>query len=385
MNELEKLFNKKLTENGDVAYKSTGNKLLDILFMTPFFEKNLQYVNIDKGEKEQLFSMFIRDPRFGLGRRDLGRELMKQTDVSPANIVLAGRYDDLIYNPTDENLSYFLKEIKSGNELAKKWAPRRNTANDQLAKALAKYYDLTEKEYRKLVKANTVERTLTEHREEEIDFAKVPSLAMIKYYDTFKKKQTERFEAYRAAVKAGKAKLNVTTANVHDIAKNRDKIDGQMFFDQLEKIKGSWIPVLDTSGSMGSFQHPESIAMKAASVAHYLSKCSSYCPNQVVTFSSQPFLIDMGKARPGTRGYGFWGMRDGFRPDPNKSQYDNEIASLYTGDCSNTDFGKVMELLAGLETELPDYLIVLSDMEFDQGSSKSKDATMRLFKEEIKA
>ena len=76
--------------------------------MTPFFEKNLQYVNIDKGEKEQLFSMFIRDPRFGLGRRDLGRELMKQTDVSPADIVLAGRYDDLIYNPTDENLSYFL-------------------------------------------------------------------------------------------------------------------------------------------------------------------------------------------------------------------------------------------------------------------------------------
>ena len=62
------------------------------------------------------------------------------------------------------------------------------------------------------------------------------------------------------------------------------------------------------------------------------------------------------------------------------SVYENEIASMHTGDCSNTDFGKVMELLSHLDGNMPEYLVVLSDMEFDRGSSKSKDETMRLFK-----
>ena len=39
-----------------------------------------------------------------------------------------------------------------------------------------------------------------------------------------------------------------------------------------------------------------------------------------------------------------------------------------------------MDLFAGLN-EVPEYLVVLSDMEFDYGSSMSKDETMRLFKE----
>jgi hypothetical protein len=53
---------------------------------------------------------------------------------------------------------------------------------------------------------------------------------------------------------------------------------------------------------------------------------------------------------------------------------------MYTGDCSNTDFGAVMDLLQGMETA-PDYFVVLSDMQFDNGSNQSKRETMRLFKE----
>lgn len=59
MNELEKIINKKqnekLTENGDKAYKSTGNNLVDLFFMTPYFEKNIDQVNIGKSEKEKIF------------------------------------------------------------------------------------------------------------------------------------------------------------------------------------------------------------------------------------------------------------------------------------------------------------------------------------------
>jgi hypothetical protein len=53
---------------------------------------------------------------------------------------------------------------------------------------------------------------------------------------------------------------------------------------------------------------------------------------------------------------------------------------MYTGDCSNTDFGAVMELLSHLSGNMPKYLVVLSDMEFDCGLRTSKDETMRLFK-----
>ena len=45
-----------------------------------------------------------------------------------------------------------------------------------------------------------------------------------------------------------------------------------------------------------------------------------------------------------------------------------------------TDFGKVMKLLQCLN-KYPEYLIVLSDMEFDSGSNQSKEETMKLFKQ----
>ena len=120
MNEIEKILNEKRTENGDKSYKSTGDNLTDLFFMAPYFEKNLDEVSIGTSEKEKVFSMFIRDPRFGLGRRDLGRRLMMLSKVSANNIIKAGRYDDLWHIPTDENLELLKGTITfENNELAK--------------------------------------------------------------------------------------------------------------------------------------------------------------------------------------------------------------------------------------------------------------------------
>ena len=49
---------------------------------------------------------------------------------------------------------------------------------------------------------------------------------------------------------------------------------------------------------------------------------------------------------------------------------------MYTGDCSHTNFAAVMNLLRGLKTEFPEYLIVLSDMEFDWGGNEANRRTM---------
>ena len=376
MNSLEKLFAKKLTENGDDAFNTTGDKLLDLLFMSEYYSKHLDEVEIDKGDLEVLFSMFMRDPRFGMGRRDLGRELLKQSGAMMDEVVKCGRYDDLFVthaNKFKDVAEYVYNRAEAGDELAKKWLPRFNTKNDELAKRICKVLGISQKEYRKAIKANTVEHQMSDKEFDNINFEHVPSLAMIKYYNRFMKE--ERFKEYLESVKKGEKKLNVSTTTVYDIYRNRDKIDADLFFDKLEKIKISCIPILDTSGSM--WDGNDSIG-KAMSIAYYLAKNSTYCNNQVVSFSNHPSLIKI-KEQDYCTNYS-WGIKRNIGAQFGTSnKFSRELNSMYTGDCSNTDFGAVISLLGQLD-EFPDYFVVLSDMEFDYGSNVSKEKVMQKFK-----
>ena len=400
MTELEKLFATKKTENGDVAYKTTGDNLTDLFFMTPYFEKHLDQVKIGNSEREKVFSMFIRDPRFGLGRRDLGRELMKQAGVPYYNVVKAGRFDDLWHNPTQENIDYLEVALANNNELAKKWMPRLTGKDKRFAKALCKEWGISEKTYRALIKTDSTTEYKLSYAEKlettalndlfkkysythplvnEIEFEKVPSLAMTKYLHTFSTREDlkERFEEYIKAVKENKAKVNTSTTNVHDAYKTamggdwttqsvedeaRDTIGKKIVESAALNVEMDAICVLDTSGSMYSgwgdidFSNPNDIGVKAMSVCHAIATHSTYAPNQLISFSSNPHLMTI-------------------KGQTLKEQY----RSMYTGDCSNTDFGKVMNLLKGLN-KYPQYIIVLSDMEFDCGSQQKKNELMQLFK-----
>lgn len=393
MNKIEKLMYTKKTENGDVAYETTGNMLTDIFFMTPFFEKHLSQVKIGKSEKEKLFAMYIRDPRLGLGRRDLGRELMKQAEVKPSDIVLAGRFDDLWHIPTYENLDYLQFQIYTKNdELAKKWLPRLTSKDKKIAKALCKMWHLSEKQYRKLIKTQTTEYKLSYATENiqsnldklfnkkeyyhplvnEIKFEQVPSLAMKKYLRCFSTREDikDRFNEYMQQVKENKKKINVSTTNVvdakdvvmgdwttQDYQENKEILGKKIVDNATLGIKTNAIVILDTSGSMGWQVDKNSLLYKAMAIAHGISTHSVYAPNQLISFSSNPKLMTI-------------------KGETLEQQY----KSMYTGDCSNTDFGKVMKLLQGLR-KFPEYLIVISDMEFDVGSRQSKKETMRLFRE----
>jgi hypothetical protein len=243
-------------------------------------------------------------------------------------------------------------------------------------------WGMNKQQYGKFIKVNTTENKLSRKNTEEINFEHVPSLAMLKYYKRFKEGEDTkyRFMEYLAKVNKGEAKLNISTTNIYDIYKNRDRIDADLFFNKVEKVQGNWVPILDTSGSM---QDGNDSIGKASAVAHYLAKCSTYAPNKVITFSSHPQLLTLGVENE-ISDYDYWSnsVRRTHKQNLSgcRTQYDREIRSMYTGDCSNTDFGKVMQLLSGL-TDVPEYLVVLSDMEFDCGSSMSKSATMKLFKE----
>lgn len=378
---LEEIFSAKLTENGDISFtKVSDNKMLNILFMTEYYQKHLHEVPyLDGSELSQLFSMFIRDPRYGLGRRDLGRRLMSMTEVPIDYVIKAGRVDDVFFleyedmNDFATVLDYLKTEIEKGNELVKKWMPRYSSKHLEIARTIAAYYGMNKQQYGHFVKCNTTENKLSRHNYDEIEFEHVPSLAMIKYAHAFatKPETKERYAQYLEDVKAGKKDLKISTTTVYDIYKNRKKIDADLFFSKLEKISGSWIPIVDSSSSM---QDNNDSYGKAMAIGHYLAKCSSYAPNKVISFSSEPQLINLGDT-PIRRNR--WYHQEEAVGD---SIYEKEIASMHTGDCSNTDFGAVMKLLSYL-SDVPEYLVVLSDMEFDSGSSMSKDATMRLFKE----
>lgn len=396
MNELEKILNEKRTENGDKSYKSTGDNLTDLFFMTPYFEKNLDEATIGTSEREKVFSMFVRDPRFGLGRRDLGRRLMKLSGVNSHNIVKAGRYDDLFHIARNEDIAYLKACLNDGDELAKKWMPRLTGKDKRIAKALCKMWGLTEKEYRALIKTESTteyklsyaEKNVVNQNELErlfdeaglakhwihplvdtIDFEKVPSLAMTKYLHTFSTREDikPRFDEYIEKVKEDKAKVNTATANVHDAYKTatrgtsteaKEVIANKIVDNATIGVEMNAICIVDTSGSMTwSGGAGNTLLDKAYSIAYGLATKSTYAPNQVISFSSRPQLMTI-----------------------KGNTLAEKYRSMYTGDCSNTDFGAVMNLLQGLK-KYPEYLIVLSDMEFDQGSQQSKERTMKIFKE----
>lgn len=389
---LNEAFNSKLTENGDIAFTTTGNNnLLNILFLSEYYQNHLDEVQIGRTEKDKLFSMMMRDPRHGLGRRDLGRKLMSQSGCSVDQIVSAGRVDDLFhidtFNPEHPNwtliLAWCKEQILAGNELVKKWMPRYSSKNKGLARAIARHWFMNKQQYGKFIKCNTVENNLSRKTTDEINFEHVPSLAMIKYYTRFAtgKDTAERFEKYLADVKSGKKDLKVATTTVYDIYRNQDKIDPDLFFEKIEKIALSCVPVVDTSGSM-TFADANDAYGKAMAIGHYLAKCSTYAPNQVVSFSSRPTILTLGQENMIPD---YAGKLHKQTLSTTKSIYKRELESMYTGDCSNTDLGKVMECFErmysnGTNVEYPEYIVILSDMEFDQGSSIRKDRLMEYWK-----
>ena len=364
------LSNAKLTENGDLAFKSPvigedeNDLMLDILFKTEYYSTHLDELPVLPRTMRCIkFAQFIRDPRYGLGKRDLGRRLLFNLRVNYKMILNCGRADDLFYAYTDsfKDLCDFLYEeiqVKE-NELVKKWMPRYSSKNKDLAIRIMNVWFKNEPDYIKrkqmysrLIKANTTEQHLSRKETDKIIFDQVPSLASIKYANRFSRGEDtkERYHQYLEDVKAGKKEVKVSTTTPYDIYRNRYKIDADIFFNALPKISGSWIPIIDSSGSM---QDANDSYGKAMAIGHYLAKCSTCCSNMAISFSSTPKILDISRC----------------------NGYLDEINKLDTGDYTNTDLGKVMQLLTALKgktiVNYPKFLVILSDMEFNRGSNTS--------------
>ena len=377
---LKQAFNETRTENGDIAYNSSLNKYIDLIFRLVQYRKKPNLVNItldSNNDYDKWFARAIRDCRYGFGEREVGRVLLEQIGETPINIFNVGRADDIF------ELGYRLvksrKDLKGGeywkylyiklnsikkndieNYNIRKWMPRERGYNKDKVKAFRKAFELSPKQYRKAISNNDTVEAILSKKEIVKAYEKVPSLAMLKHFNSFIRTDKENFENYLESVRKGTKKINTGTMTPYDIAlKYKRGLSGEdcdLIFKQLPKINfGKIIPIVDNSYSM---YDNEKSYLKARAIGHYVSKNSSYMNNHIITFSSKPKLLKLG----------------------NNYDSDMKILNSFT-DISNTNFGKVMDLLSKVTEDLPDYLLVLSDMQFDEGSSLSKNEAMEILQE----
>lgn len=137
-------FNETRTTNGDRAYKRyIGNPYVDFLFRLQKIREIAKYKGLAEVEKlilvdypefleqsefNRFFSMYIRDPRMGIGEREIGRVLLKIQNISIDDVIEIGRADDILFTNTPKEVVGYIKEamdndsIKNNCQLLKKMA-----------------------------------------------------------------------------------------------------------------------------------------------------------------------------------------------------------------------------------------------------------------------
>jgi hypothetical protein len=264
----------------------------------------------------------------------------------------------------------------SGISLLAKWLPSENSKWDRFTKdrfciALCKH--LFALSYKQKV-SNThlkemrqeylaplrkhlslVESKLCEKNYGDIEYEKVPSVAMHKYKKAFSRNDRERFSQYLAKVAAGKSKINSSQVYPHDLVRgymNRSSYTEDPVVEaQWKEIKkkvvesGAFersIAVVDVSGSMSGTPMEVAIALGLLGIGEGNS-------NRVITFSERPQLHTI--------------------PEGSLYTQVQNIMRMEWG--ANTNFEKVMDLVFGMVVGgAPIYRVyIYSDMQFDKAMS----------------
>lgn len=399
------------TTNGAVAYSTTSSALLDM------FTKLVSYRSLDEkqivtdwrkafNENPYLAMRFLgytMDIRCGAGERRFTqiviRDLVNNGGASIAAklVPLIGEYSryDMLYqfkgNPiTDKavrnlltaQIESDLKNMKQNKSisLAAKWLKSCNSHNAETRKLglwTAKQLNMTERNYRKTISSlrkylDVVERKMSSDNWQAIDYENgVCSRANLNYNKAFLRHDTERRQAFLAALKTGEAKINASVANPCDIVNKYMNLNARWYgLPQRadDTLEGMWkalpdmIPddkgmlvVCDCSGSMQSGVGANT-NMRCIDVAMSLAiYCADHLKgafaNKYITFSADPHIV---------------------RFNDNDSLCNKLRKTLECQDCSNTNLEKVFDLILKTaidnhspQSDLPERILIVSDGEFD--------------------
>lgn len=407
------LLNKTLTENGDLAYATSGSACVDYFALIGGKRYDLKNAAIlfvralsEDLETAAKLLFYTRDPRGGIGERRLFRFLFnsfassypKMAEPLLPFIAKYGRYDDLfcVFGTALEDDAISIIEAQLEEDLAAKkegkpvsllakWLPSINTSSDEaraLALRLSKKLGMSSAEYRKtlsyLRKGLIVENNLRE-KEYDFDYAKVPSLAMAKYAEAFRRNDAERFSAYVEAVNKGEAKMNVAVGDpVQLVRAYRAKFAEKDFdpsyyetawraFVEEGEVKKKTLVVRDGSGSMyWAATNPAPIEIADAMSLLTAARLKGAFHDRFITFSANPEVVDLSDL---------------------DALGDKLFALKKHDDCENTDIEKVYNLILDVykspsfkPEDAIDQVLIISDMEFDQGVDGFKASTFETFK-----
>jgi len=402
--------NDALTENGQVTNSTSSSACVD-LFFTLGAVRNIMksedgrkrvITKFDRAYNEDpLIAMkllfWARNIRGGAGERNVFREISKHMAKMDNKSILKniehipffGRWDDLmsfIDTPYEDiALNFYVKAIKNKDGLACKWAPRLGGKNDPrkklFANKLRNKLDLNPKEYRKLIVSltNVVETTMCNKKWDDVDYEKVPSLAITRYNKAFMKHDYERFNSFGKDVTEGEAKINVAAVYpyniIHSLTQTNDTavINAQWAnqIDYLEDSEERLFTMIDTSGSMGVSVSGTVTAMDVAiSLGLYISERSKGpFKDSFLTFSRTPSIQTVSgnlQQRYSQMRSAAWGM------NTNLELAFEHILNRAVAHKVNKD-------------EMPTVLLIISDMEFDSCTKDPSQSAMENLRSQYNA
>lgn len=418
LKELKETANLTTTKNGDTAYSSTMNNVLD------FFAK---CGSLRQTEKEKYIALFdkayianpdlalkclfyLRDIRQGLGERDVFRNILRHLLKKEKNKnfekILAlipeyGRWDDLlcgiftaaeaqvvkiIKNRMKKDMKALREENYQEISLMAKWMPKKDTSSKETrihAARLIKQLKMNEAKYRKnlveLRKAIWIIESDLSQKHYDFKYENVPSLALLKYKKAFERNDKYRYEEYIRKVNEGRTTINTSILEPYQIASAANK-DDALTKAELDYLDTAWknlpdytdssnsLAIVDGSGSMTETVSGKITALDiAVSLGLYFAEHNKgHFHNHFITFSSKPQLIEIkGK---------------------NIKEKLDYIASY--NDIANTDIEKTYKLLLDTalkynlpQSDMPDKLYIISDMQFDLGTQNSDVSVFEEMKE----
>ncbi len=370
------------TEKGALQYADSGNSLVDFLKSSAAQRKAVLDGNDNISE---LFlsayscdpkiavklAFWLRDARHGAGERAASYKIFSALyNTCPefiinnlSQLMEIGYYKDLLlFSDNEAVLRFWAEQIRQGNRLAAKWAPRLKSQNKEVAKRLQALMGITAKEYRKLIKeaSHTVEQNMCAQEWQGIQYEFVPSLAMHRYDKAFMRHDEKRFVQWTQDAKSKANASVIYPYQILQILHENESLAEKMWANLPNFLKPGEriLPILDVSGSMLGHAIPGVTALAiCVSLGLYLSERNlGSFQNTFVTFSTHPDIISL---------QGIVSLKEKI----------HKIEQAGWG--YSTNFEKAYSLI--LETaqmyhvpvqEMPTMLLCLSDMQFDRASNE---------------
>lgn len=428
LNAMKEMNNVGYTENGGVTYRSTMNGVMDLFALGGAYRSrsDADVILLFKKafEEDEMYALrclfYLRDCRGGQGERRFFRTIIKwlaseHTAAMKRNlkhIPTFGRWDDLyefVGTPLETEAFKFMYEqlkldvsCKTPSLLAK-WLKSINTSSKEsrlLGEKTRAAFGMTSKQYRKTLtilrtRINVVEKLMSENRWDEIEFDKLPSKAGFIYrnafarHDLMREQSDKDVQTYAEFAKSKETKVNAGTLYPCEVVHRATKMNHNTPLDSTERlmINKYWenlhdyfqnatfngVAVVDTSASMtwscgGAAIRPIDVAIALG--MYCAEKCNPKSPwhDFYISFSRQARLVEIEGA-----------------------DFVDKVHRIYnTNLCQNTSIQSVFALMLNVankynipQEEMPQNIVIISDMEFDEGTTDMSTSTMKSELEKI--